>query len=184
MYIATGTVELLRQQLSDNVGELSLARDRVTTLETLLDKATQRAVQEKENVVEVMDTLTEIRTKYTSEFKELNKLLKLILSGNKETMGQTRNASQSLTALVKTEVNAITRKMNNLEGSLKSIRKEMSQSEKRTRRAGVLGGLKIMDKVVNKTEALEKIFRLECEGIMKMLVFQNTHSTTVLSVTN
>jgi len=44
---AQGTTDLLRKELNDNVGALSLARERVTKLETLVENITHKTVRRK-----------------------------------------------------------------------------------------------------------------------------------------
>ena len=165
--IAWGVNDLLRQELNDNVGELSLARERVTTLEALLENAVQRTVREKEREIDVADAIAEIKANCISRFEELQTLLTSLLDTNVGVAAQTSDMEKLLTCLVKTDVKEMMKRVNGVEKVLKDIKQEMRQAEKRIRRVALGGGIKVMDKLVTATEALEKLFKQECEGIMK-----------------
>jgi len=158
---AQGTTDLLRKELNDNVGELSLARERVTKLETLLENATQRTAKEKEQTEDAAGALAEIKESCISGFEELQTLLKSILDTNIGTAAQASGMEKLLTCLIKTEVTEM------VNGVVGGIKQEMRQGEKRIRRIALGGGIRVMDKLVTATEALEKLFKQECEGIMK-----------------
>ncbi|RPB19706.1 hypothetical protein L211DRAFT_594201 [Terfezia boudieri ATCC MYA-4762] len=164
---AQGTTSLLRKELNDIVGELSLARERVTTLETLLENAAQRTVKEKEQTEDVADILAEIKASCISGFEELQTLLKSILDANVGASAQASDMEKFLTCLVKTEVKEVVKKVNGVDNALKDIKQDMRQAEKRNRRVVLVGGVRVIDKLVTATEALEKLFRQECEGITK-----------------
>ena len=159
--IAQGTIDLLRKELNDNVGELSLARERVTTLETLLENAVQRAVKEKEQTEDIADTLTEIKANCTSGFGELRAILKSLLDANVAQMTDVGKL------LLKMEEKEMTKEVGVVEKELKDMQLEMRKAEKRIRRVALGGGFRVVDKLVTVTEALEKLFKQECEGIMK-----------------
>jgi len=165
--LARDTIDLLRRELNDNVGELSLARERVTTLETLLENAAQRTVEEKNQMVDMANALSEIKASCISGFGELQTLLKSILDANVGAASQASGMEKLLTFLVETEVKEMVKKVNCVEKVLKDIKQEMRRAEKRIRRVALGGGLKVMDKLATATEALENLFKLECEGIMK-----------------
>lgn len=159
---------MLRAQLSDYAGELSLARDRVSTLETILEKATKSVVKEKEASVDVANMLMEIKTSCTWGFGELQKLVESMLNSNNGVLAQTKNLEESLAGLVKAETAELAKKTNRLGFSLNSIKQEMKKSERRTRSAAVTGGFRTMGQIITSTEGLEHIFRAENAGIMGM----------------
>ena len=57
-------------------------RERVTTLETLLENVSQRAMKEKEQTEDISGALAEVKASCISGFEELQALLKSILDAN------------------------------------------------------------------------------------------------------
>ena len=159
---------MLRAQLSDYAGELSLARDRVSTLETILEKATQTVMKEKETSVDVANILMEIKTSCTWGFGELQKLVESMLNSNNGVLAQTKNLEESMVVLVKAEAAELTRKTNRLVFFLNSIKQDMKKSERRIRSAAVTGGFRAVGQIITSTEALENLFRTESAGVMRM----------------
>lgn len=162
------TNEMLRTQLSDYAGELSLARDRVSTLETILEKATQSVVKEKEISADVANMLTEIKTSCNWGFGELQKSIESMLNSNHGVLAQTKNLEESMALLVKAEIAELTKKTNGLGFFMNAIKQEMRRSERRIRSAAVSGGFRAVGQIITSVEALENLFRTENSGVMRM----------------
>jgi len=151
---------LLRKDIRDNVGEPSLAIERVTKLETLLENASQRTLP-----FISAEALAEIKESCISGSEELQTLLKSILDANIATAAQASGMENLLTCLIKIEVTEM------VNGVVGAIKQGMIQAGKRLRRIALGGGgIRVMGKLVTATEAPEapeKPFKKECEGVMK-----------------
>lgn len=149
------------------MGELALARARVSELEAMLEKAAQRTLEGAGGVREVTEFLTGIKIDCTSGFQDLQRLLNYVLDPENGVMVQKRDIYEILTRLVRSEGEEMTKKLSSLEKVLRGTKQEMSKSEKRIRRVAINGGTRMMDKVVNATDALEKLFQIESNRIME-----------------
>lgn len=188
--LAYETVELLRSQLSDQVGELCLARDRVTTLEELLGK-------DRERVDTVVHAIHEVKKEFNGKLEQFNgrfehieigynilqdtgkKILeqgKVVEMGNntlqdtsKKILEQGNAVTKSLHSVVKTrtEAEVMVNKVHCLENLLKHSCNDLRQVEKRTRRAIQSSGYKVVEKVTEARVGLHDQLQAEVEDLTK-----------------